>query len=66
MINGFLSRLKDICIDNNEINDTKEDNNNPINSNINLINRQTKVKKHKRDSKKKSKLSHSNNKAIKY
>ena len=66
MIHGLLFRLKGIFTDNNEIDDTEEDDNNPINSNINPTNRQTKVEKYKGDSKKKRKPSHTNNKAIKH
>ena len=53
MINGLFFRLKAIFTDNNEIGDPEEANNNSINSNINSTNRQTKVNKHKGDSKKK-------------
>ena len=42
MTHCFLSRLKGIFTDNNEINDAEEDDDNPINPNINPTNRQTK------------------------
>ena len=62
---GLLSRLKGIFTNNNYSNDPDEANNNLINSNINPTNQQTKVKKHKGDSKTKGK-SYYNNKDIKY
>ena len=38
MIHVFLSRLKGIFTDNNEIDDAEEEDDNPINFNINLTN----------------------------
>ena len=62
---GIFSLLKGIFTDSNKINDPDEANINLINSNINPIDQQTKVKKHKGDSKTKTKSSY-NNKDIKY
>ena len=67
MIFGFLSGQNGIFTDNNEKDDYADaEDDSPIDFNINPTNRQTKAKKYKRASKKKSKSSHTINQAIKY
>ena len=69
MSHGFLTGQKHgIFTDGNEGNNytCKEDDNTMINSNKNPTSQKTKGKKHKRDSKKKSKPTHIINSAIKY
>ena len=55
---GFLLGQNSIFIDTNEKGDYTDEDDNPIDSNIHPTNQQTKAKKYKRASKKKSKSSH--------